>query len=1179
MRTHERALDRPRSHRQCGFSFVEVAFGLLIMVIAAAVLVNHLSVNYQTTLTERDRVFAYTKAQAILAAIQSEVDRAGPEHPIDLAATFDDGALSKPELTIARDGNGLPVAPDHVLSGNVLRGEQWLWSRRVSVKPLQGVQNRNVRYVTVRILRRNLEGVEVPVADLSTVVNAAGTGSSPTQVFDVFLIAIANIPGWWQPTDSIPPHVESVISDLEARNPGMEVRTHWITRSSFGRNPVYRPSLNELADTLAPIGVVYHYPGTLPAGSPTPGYYSPTYLKGRIAIDGLERNGWHETENPYPYSFADVHNHAMRLPEERALWQQRVAAIERREAEILRAKVSGSVPPDPLPDMSKAPTLRLLLEDMYSRPQDYRNAILVNMHGELLPMPPLRNYSDAARDPEHHPEVRVVTHPEELRTLRQSGSSSSPLRLRVYAHNTHMLRYTGPAVLPDPIAVEVVGVDLTNSSTAAPDLHPDVQIQNLRGGVPVNGSSDYFPFAAAKVQGDPSLVAGEMFYSAQFVSPGPDQEKYTRILLHNTPVVAPPDADDANNAMVRGLFANERSQLHWMPYVPGPVEVARDFSRNLHTPGDGPKNTARWTIALSGSLLARNVWKRVDGSSYTPAGDMQVTVRTRIWSGISPERNGTMWPPALRCQPENLSVTHAWWADSAEDVPITERWQFQGDPRHNPYRDLLNGDPDFPNGYNWYFDTLVTNGENATVDFPGIDGTRLRRGWRSVNQSDVPRFMHLLRSALTRSRSVFHSVTGFSFSYLGLGGEVGADATMGYPNSIPMDLTPYGQADVDGHVNTVTGPRVVARQGGASNHWIAMPWLGEISPDATHRTQWLAPDAAGEPLGNLVAGTGSSNCFLQAAATAYASAGRQAWGTTLANGTAQTGNEGCTSFFNIGSASSTFHFNIVSGGTGQMTASGRHVADGFNVRMPLSGSVRRPFALATSSLGTVGDEFALSPYATSRHTASLLRTYWTSSSAGRVGSGIVKLLGPGGTDAAYVSVHGFDRLLGSSQQTTTRWILMTALDAFAAAGNSGNPHRIDQLPRIEIMDPDSSAEFENPAAIVVKWDVDWRRWDGKPYSENVEYTGDESSLRYVLSYSRDGGTTWQHVQDNSPADPGSLPSPGLIVADSGEGEEAFTWSLSSSSFPAGTYQLRIDCFREGMPLHYSYHVATFFVTR
>ena len=65
--------------RDAGFTFAELAFGLMIFVISAAVLINHLTVNYQTTLTERDRVFAYSKAQSLLAEIQNAVDREGAE--------------------------------------------------------------------------------------------------------------------------------------------------------------------------------------------------------------------------------------------------------------------------------------------------------------------------------------------------------------------------------------------------------------------------------------------------------------------------------------------------------------------------------------------------------------------------------------------------------------------------------------------------------------------------------------------------------------------------------------------------------------------------------------------------------------------------------------------------------------------------------------------------------------------------------------------------------------------------------------------------------------------------------------------------------------------------------------------------------------------------------------------
>ena len=88
-----------------------------------------------------------------------------------------------------------------------------------------------------------------------------------TQVFDLYLIAVENIPGWWVFMDSIRPFVESTITDLETRNPGLEVRTHWVTKASFGRNQVYRPFTNDAQDSLQSIDQAYHYPGRMPDGS------------------------------------------------------------------------------------------------------------------------------------------------------------------------------------------------------------------------------------------------------------------------------------------------------------------------------------------------------------------------------------------------------------------------------------------------------------------------------------------------------------------------------------------------------------------------------------------------------------------------------------------------------------------------------------------------------------------------------------------------------------------------------------------------------------------------------------------------------------------------------------------------------------------------------------------------
>ena len=92
-----------RGHRNvdaAGFSLAELLIGVLIFVLAAVVLGNHITVNYSTTSQQRDRVFAYTKAQAILSEIHSFVDRGEVSAAIELDI-LDDGIISKPSLTIA----------------------------------------------------------------------------------------------------------------------------------------------------------------------------------------------------------------------------------------------------------------------------------------------------------------------------------------------------------------------------------------------------------------------------------------------------------------------------------------------------------------------------------------------------------------------------------------------------------------------------------------------------------------------------------------------------------------------------------------------------------------------------------------------------------------------------------------------------------------------------------------------------------------------------------------------------------------------------------------------------------------------------------------------------------------------------------------------------------------------
>jgi hypothetical protein len=1156
------------NRRQAGFTFAELAFGMLILVIGAVVLVNHIAVNYSTTGTERDRVFAYSKAQAILAEIQGFVDRGQVDAAVDLDV-LDDGVVNRPALTITTDAANQLVTPDHVLSGNYRRDGQWVWSRRISVRPFVGLNNRNVRYVTVRLFRRGADGTEYPMADLSAVINSAGKAYPTTQVFDVYLLAVENIPGWWVFMDSIKPFVESMVTDLETRNPGLEFRTHWITKASFGRCQSYRPYVNEAVDSNQNVPDTYHYPGRMPAGSASTYYYVPDNFRGRICNDGVEENGYDADLNPYPYALCDYFNHAMRHPQELALWQQRVQAIEAREAQIAAAQAAGTTPPAELTDMSKEPTLRLFLEDLYSSPDKYRNALVINLHGELLPMPALRNYSDAARDPVNLPRVRCVTHPEELRTARNAASpgSSDPVRLRMYAYNDNTQTYTGSNVMPVPMVVEVMGVDLTHP-TIAGALATTCTLQNLRGGVPVGllNDSNYYAFANAKLAGDLTLQSNEMYYRAEFVDPGlPGRPRFTRIYLYNTPVVAPPVSG-------RGLAASQQAQLYWMPYIPCPVEAARDFSTNLYTNSTLPKNTARWTLQIGAGALTNSSFVSDAGTRYNPTSDVVLEVRTRVWSGADPATSGTMWPPAQRNAPENLSTTYTWWARTLEAVPITERSQFQGDPRHCPYKDLFNADPDYPNGYNWYHDTL-TNSNNSAANYPSVSAGVLRNRWQSAMACDVPRLFEVLRRGLAKSAGVWTTLTGFSYYYVGIGNDIGYDSANGYDNSIPSNLRPHGSPGSNGYLDTIIGSRRLVRSAAATGYWWGMPWLGELYPDSAVAS-WYATDVAGNPRGNLPAGNTSTEFYQGVAQSVYSGSNRTAYGTALNNHIQRTAANGCTALFNIGSSGSTFH-HTSSSGNGTLTAVGGELAGNYNMSMPTAAPVSRPFGLDWS--GGTGEEYGYAPYSTNRFTASLFRTYYTHASG--VGSGLVKLVDPTNTSAAYVVVNGIDRAVESGTTFIAKWAVLSLVHSFFEAGTTSNTLRIQQLPRVEILSPTDITELDDPSEIEVRIGVAWQRWDGRPYTATGTYSESEAQLEYAVMYSNDGGRSWFHCGDDTPATPGIRPAAAHLVADQVNGPDTYVWPVPAGRFPEGSYLLRVDCFRQGAPVHYAFHKTKFYVQR
>lgn len=1153
-----------------------------IFSVVAIALLQHLTISYSSSRMHRERVFAYTKAQAILAEMHALVDSGATTAAIDLDV-FDDGLFNNPVLSIEAPG-GVPIPPDSPLSGNTMGNTGWAWYRRISVRPFASIQNRSVRYVTVTIFHRNGMGDENEVASLSSVVNSVSSGFPTTQVYDVYLLALENIPGWWVYMENIVPSVEAAITDLESRNPGLSLRTHWVTKVSYGRNEQYTPFINSDLDSHQTVPYAYYYPGTMPDGNASSFYYVPSMIDARINQDGTFMNDYNADTNPHPYALADFYNHSMRLPKERELHARRIQAIKDRKAEIRAALQANTVPPAELSDMSEEPTLRLLLEDMNTDPERYRHALLVNLHGELVPMPAIRNYSDPAKS-SSAPGLRTVTHAEELRT-----DTADDAYLRVYCWSSDPdLYYTDPEstagyIMVDFMDVNLTGTEVTGGSTSYFPFHDDGWIRAMSGGVTVDGSKDY----PAVGMTDPAFPSAPHYYSAPYPwEPEPSMRyfmyfgslgngrKFTRVYLANTPVRA--DAVTGPPG-TQGLFNNDRSHLYGLEYNPAPTRD-KDFTRDLAAVGDGPKNTARWRIKLPKELLTDSGrWYEEDGTplSAAPTGDVRMTVRTWIFGSATvwPEQPGKMYPAPQ--DPDNMSETYVYWGGTREAVPFTERSQFCGDPRFNPYKDLLNGDPDYGDGYNWFFDDFDSD---ITVDFPGI--VRKFDRWNASVRQDLPRYFEMFRSGLVNSKAVYTTLTGYSYYYMGVGNEIGFDIANGYMNSIPTNLLPFGGGPSEvGFVNNITGNRRYVRDARSeTDFWYCMPWLGELYPSSVMTSQW-------ETAGNLIAGTGGSTEFYRVEDYACQdnTTRLRAHGTNFNSGKQILSTVGCVSFMNNGTSGAHFsHF--FSATTSPLVGPGLELASNYNFPLPASIYVNRPFAV--NAPGTVPPEWTFAPYSTNRFHASMLEEYYDFGAA--TGSGLVLLEDPTHTNAAYVIVSGVGQTTAVGSAFIAKYSVLAMIHSYFEVGSPLLAHRIEQLPRVEVMSPNELTELVDPPSIDLHFDLEWLRWDGQKYTESTSssFSEDEASIEYSLMYSKDNGNSWIQlelvagvVQETSTvAEPGTRPSPSLMIPDMAPGQEMLHWVVPSAGYPESAYLIRVEAYRAGQQLHYSHHIQRFYIDR
>ena len=702
-----------RQH-ELGMTLAEVMVALAIvgiMIFASTVVTTQA---HLMTRANSDKEFATQKAISIIEEMKAlvQVNANGNITSLD---TFDDGANTNPILTI--QGTHLevgdptvPTQPGDSISGNTALTDvnvppvTWTYERHITVTtPPNEASANDVRLVDVQIYKNTQTG-KLLLSEVSSVIRTIITSLPPSQVYDVYAIAVENVPGWWVYMSNVVQVVRNAITNLEGRNPGLEFRQHWINTLAYGRDQQYMPYVNEASDSRADITSTYFYPGKMPdpalnANVGNNYYYYPSFFRGHVNIDGVSTNGYNNSImpgeapiriNPYPYALADQYNHAMRYQDELNLYTLRKNN-------------------NPTEEM----TLRLLLEDMYTRPDRYANALVINLHGELMPFPPIRNYSDAAKDPEtigpptNLQNVRVVTHPEQL-AYSTTATPTANVNLRIYSYLTNPDAAGALNNLPNTVPICILIKGMAGWTPAAGN------ITNIAGGLTNAGAA--VAYSAAPVATPICGVApANMCYTTQLVGL---TFQDTLIKLYNSPLRAPLDT-----ATGRGI--DYGSRLYNMEYIPSPVEdltVAAPlapFSRDLTWTSPLPKNTARWVISIPGAA-----------PSPLPANGM-LTVETRIGdvcgAGTPTCTGGVLYPVADR--PTNLSRTYVYHGNDTylfgdltlnpivpPNLPITERYQFQGDPRHCPYAELKRpftntsavGAPTTPlgMGYNRNFDNF-----------------------------------------------------------------------------------------------------------------------------------------------------------------------------------------------------------------------------------------------------------------------------------------------------------------------------------------------------------------------------------------------------------------------------------------------------------------------------------------
>jgi hypothetical protein len=443
------------------------------------------------------------------------------------------------------------------------------------------------------------------------------------------------------------------------------------------------------------------------------------------------------------------------------------------------------------------------------------------------------------------------------------------------------------------------------------------------------------------------------------------------------------------------------------------------------------------------------------------------------------------------------------------------------------------------------------------------------------------------------SHAVLGNVAGWSFYYIGLGGEIGLlnngcaprFNNVAWKPDAPTTVSEIDEISVWDTNATYRNARTIAHASngsGSTSDWFAMPWIGELYPDEAW-TVWASS-------GNLPTGTqASSNLatggyFRADYNTQNFSLYSQNFGSGLfafsprkmpgmfADATFYNGNDGSSSNVYITHDSPT--------NTATLSTVGNNVITTFNLPLlsPVSTTQtpgeQRPFTLARSNSTFLPPEWNVTTYSGVRNRLELAETYYDSNASGyQATSGLVRM-STGTANFGYVQLNGLASAgvnLGTSE--IGKLAVVNLLRGFMAMGAPAiTQAAIPPLPLVVISSPTATDDFPTSVNdINVVWVSTWTRWDWQPYTEGYSsgYTS-AAVVHYNAKVSADKGNTWTYINTNVPATPDVYESAYAVTS-------PVDWDVSN--YTGGEYWLRIEAYNASRQLHHTYHVRRVWIKR